>query len=63
MHAGVIGTAHYAAPELLNGFEDEDNHSSGQVEKILKSDVYRYRSSTRFKGVLAFCAYKLQNME
>lgn len=40
--AGIIGTAHYAAPELLNGFEDMMDPTGNQVETILKSDVYRY---------------------
>lgn len=44
-YTGVIGTAHYAAPELMNGFDDDDAAagalSGNHVETILKSDVYR----------------------
>ncbi len=44
--AGVIGTAQYAAPELMDACDDSDEapaHSTQvHVETILKSDVYRY---------------------
>ena len=45
MAAGVIGTAQYAAPELMDVGDDADeglaSGSHVQIETILKSDVYR----------------------
>ena len=42
MLTGIIGTAHYAAPELMNGNDEAaDGHSGIHVATILKSDVYR----------------------
>lgn len=45
MAAGVIGTAQYAAPELMDGCDEAEEglaaESQVQVETILKSDVYR----------------------
>ena len=46
MSTGVIGTASYAAPELLEGspVSEEASLTSSHVEIILRSDVYRWAS-------------------
>ena len=47
LSSGVIGTANYTAPELLQIFDEVNPNASEQemtadgVETILKSDVYR----------------------